>query len=153
MVCEGWYPLENKAHQQETPGWKPGWTPCSLGVGFAHHAGDLRYTFPCPPTSSQPVWGVYSLPRGTAAPVTQHTPVSGDLFQLLTNIWNMWWNPTKLRPELNFGQHSCTEATFVTAPPLYLTSAGCPLEWLSVSAQLCSLLRFSLLGLEEPYPP
>lgn len=24
IVFEGWYPLENKAHQQETPGWKPG---------------------------------------------------------------------------------------------------------------------------------
>lgn len=46
-------------------------------------------------------------------------------------------------------------ASFATAPPLHLTNAGCPSEWLSPPAQPCSLLRFSLLplGLEEPQPP
>lgn len=39
--------------------------------------------------------------------------------------------------------HRSRDATFVTAPPLHLTSAGCPSACLSAPAQPCSLLRFS----------
>lgn len=114
--------------------------PFSLRVGFAHHTGDLRYTPLRPP------------PASLCGECTACLEAQGaQQNQSHNTVWNSWWNPTILRPELNLGQHSCTEATSVTAPPLPLTSAGCPSEWLSAPAQPCSLLRLS--HLEEPQPP
>lgn len=170
--------MENKAHQQGTPGCKPGEPhfPRKSGVCPPHWRPQIH--LPLPPTPSQPVWGVHTLPRGTGSQQhhSHNTPLCQGIFsncsqtlygicgEVLSNSGEscsriVSKGDDKLRevaqPPSILDSTAAQNASFAISPPLHLTNAGCPSEWLSPPAQPCSLLRFSLLplGLEEPQPP
>lgn len=178
IVCEGWIPWRTKPTNREHQVANQGTPTFPVRVGFAHHTGDLRYTSPCPPSPNQPVWGVHTLPRGTGSQQhhSHNTPLCQGIFsncsqtlygicgEILSNSGEscsriVSKGDDKLRevaqPPSILDSTAAQNASFATSPPLHLTNAGCPSEWLSPPAQPCSLLRFSLLplGLEEPQPP
>lgn len=149
IVCEGCYPLENSPPTGNTRLQTRGapFPPGEWGLPTSD-------TPSLPPTHSQPVWGVHSLPRGTSP--TTHPCVRASFPSAHKHCVEFMVKsyPAQARAQFWTAQlHRSTDATFVTAPPLHLTRAGCPWEWLSTPAQPCSLLRFSHMRLEEAQPP
>lgn len=177
IVCEGWIPWRTKPTNREHQVANQGNPTFPVRVGFAHHTGDLRYTSPCPPPPASLCGVCTPCPEAQGHSSTTHTthPCQGIFSNCSQTLYGICGEilsnsgescscivskgDDKLRevaqPPSILDSTAAQNASFATSPPLHLTNAGCPSEWLSPPAQPCSLLRFSLLplGLEEPQPP
>lgn len=177
IVCEGWIPWRTKPTNREHQVANQGNPTFPVRVGFAHHTGDLRYTSPCPPPPASLCGVCTPCPEAQGHSSTTHTthPCVRESFptahkHCMEFVVKSSQTQARAAAAVSKGDDKLREvaqppsildstaaqnASFATSPPLHLTNAGCPSEWLSPPAQPCSLLRFSLLplGLEEPQPP